>query len=55
MLVLGLFSLMFCIVYGSENRLKVNIRPYGDFFYYLIYRDKISNLEGNIFEKVFTI
>ena len=53
MLVLGLFSLVFYIVYSSKNRLKVNIRPYGIFFY-LIYRDKLSNLEGYIFEKVFT-
>ena len=31
------------------NRLKINITPYGEFFYYLTYRDKIKNLEGYIF------
>ena len=26
------FSSRFCIVYGSENRLKINITPHGIFF-----------------------
>ena len=29
MVFLGLFSLDFCIVYCSENKLKINITPYG--------------------------
>ena len=29
--------------------------PYGQFFYYLTYQDKIKNPEGYIFEKCFTI
>ena len=36
MLILGLFSLLkFCIVYCSENRLKINMTgtPYGENFY----------------------
>ena len=41
MLILGLFSLLVCIVYCSENRLKINITPYGEIFYYLTYQDKI--------------
>ena len=32
MLLLDLFSLLFCIVYCSENRLKINITPYGEIF-----------------------
>ena len=28
MLILGLFSLRFCVVYCNENRLKINIIPY---------------------------
>ena len=41
---------LFCIVYCSENRLKINITLYVFFYYmYLIYRDKIYNLEGYIF------
>ena len=31
MFILGLFSLLFYIVYGIENRLRINITPYGDF------------------------
>ena len=32
MLILGLFSLRLYIVYSSENRLKINITQYRDFF-----------------------
>ena len=32
MLILGLFSLLFYIVYFSENRLKINITPYEEMF-----------------------
>ena len=40
MFILGLFSLLFYIVYCSENRLKINITPYGEF--YLVFNlDKI--------------
>ena len=28
MLILGLFSLIFCIIYRSENKLKIIITPY---------------------------
>ena len=31
------FSLLFSIVYCSENRLTINITPYGDFFFLLFY------------------
>ena len=44
------FSLLFRIVYCSENRLTINITPYGEFFfYYLTYRDEIKDLQGYIF------
>ena len=34
------FSFLFCIVYCSENRLKINVTPNGDFYYYYsTYRD----------------
>ena len=46
MLILGLFSLLSCIVYCSENRLKINTTPYGENIYYLTDRGKILNLEG---------
>ena len=40
MFILGLFSLhFFCIVYCSENRLKINTTPYSENFYYLTYQD----------------
>ena len=39
---------IFCIAYCSENRLKINVKSYGEHFYYLTYRDKIFNLEGYI-------
>ena len=42
MLILGLLSLLFWIVYCSENRLKINITPYGEIFYYLTYRNKFK-------------
>ena len=35
MLILGLFSLLFCIVYCNENMLKINIIPYGQKINYL--------------------
>ena len=35
MLILGLFSLLFCVVYFSENRLLINITPYEENFYYV--------------------
>ena len=54
MLILGQFSLLFCIVYCSGNRLKINMTPYLENVYYLTYRDKIKNLVGYIFEKFFT-
>ena len=41
MLISGLFSLLLCIVYCSENRFKINITPYEKNFYYLTYQDKI--------------
>ena len=49
MLILGLFSLLF-IVYCNEKRLKIIITPYGETFYYLTCRDKISYLDRYIFE-----
>ena len=41
MLILGLFSLLFWIIYYSENRLQINITPCGEIFHYLTYQDKI--------------
>ena len=40
MLILGLFSLLFCIADCSEKRLKINIKR-GENVYYLTYWDKI--------------
>ena len=37
----------------NENDLKINITPYGEKFDQLSYWDKIWNLEGYIFLKVF--
>ena len=39
MLNLDLFSLLFCIVYCIENRLKINITSFGENFYQLTYQD----------------
>ena len=44
----------FCIAYCSENKLKINITPYGEKFYHLTYEDKNLNLASYIFEKFFT-
>ena len=33
-----IFFNFFCTVYGSENRLKINITLYGENVYYLSYR-----------------
>ena len=33
MLILGEISLLFYIVNGKENRLKINITPYGEIVY----------------------
>ena len=40
MLILGLFSLI-CIIYCSEDMLKINITAYGIYYYYLTCRDKL--------------
>ena len=40
------------------NAVKTDIKltpPYGEILYYLIYQDKIKNLEGYIFKKFLTI
>ena len=37
---------------STENRLKINITPYGEFFFNI--QDKILNIEDYIFEKYFT-
>ena len=52
MFILDLLPLLFCIVYCSENilKIKINITPYGEKFYYLTYRVKF---EGLHFWKVF--
>ena len=42
MLIFGLHSLIFILFIAMKNRLKVNITPYGDFFYYLIYTYIVS-------------
>ena len=34
------YKMPFCVVYCSENILKINITPYGEMFY-LTYLDKI--------------
>ena len=41
MLILGPFSSYFYYLLPRENRLKINITPYGEKLYYLTYRDKI--------------
>ena len=47
----GSIFFAFCIVYGSENRLKINITSYGEYF--ISYGGKIYNLEGYIFMDFF--
>ena len=49
--------MLFCIVYCSESRLKINIIPYGELCYYLTYRDeiklwKVTFLKGFTTEKL---
>ena len=41
---------LFCIAFCSENRLYNKNTQNGENFDYLTYRDKISDLVGNIFE-----
>ena len=45
---------VFAALHNTKKQRNFNITPYGDFFYYLTYWDKIQNLEGYIFEKCFT-
>ena len=51
MVILGLCSMLFSIVYCSENRLKINITPYGDFF--LFYLPRCNLKSGVTFFKSF--
>ena len=53
MLSLRPFSLQLTIQKSKENSFKTNITPHGETFDLLIYWDKIWNLEGYIFEKLF--
>ena len=42
MLILDLFSLLFCVLFiAVKTRLKSNITPYEENFYYLTHRYKI--------------
>ena len=49
MVIFSLFSVLFDIVCYNQNRLKINITPYGEMLLL------VTNLEGYIFEKYFTI
>ena len=49
MLILAMFSLLFCIAYCSENRLKINITPYGEIFY----RDLLTEIKFKIWRFTF--
>ena len=52
MLILGQFSLLFCIVYCIENRLKINIPLMGKFFIILLTEINFKTLRVTFF-KVF--